>query len=474
MKILLGIFILIPFTTFSQVGTIELESVEDLEILEQFEKEKDMQEKIEPQLSKDEKYLQQKIEEEVSIEEDILEELGIDESFLAEESEEKENEPIEEVFVEYEEEFKEEKKLEETITKEQINPERNLRPKFENLIKKDEIAVDEQLDFNLEGEKSLEFHQNYIKDFKAETAPKSIDKIIYAQEEALARRFKNWEKEALKVQIVDIAASPLYVGQIYKGTKIINTHTNEVFYTQKTITVRAHSKVDSGDFKFLRSKNGDLTFKTYYKNIANISEVANLYRPPYKFKRLQKKVKKEIIDKELPYKLNLYLHTGLNSPNYTNELLDDPDSIAAMVRAELRFTTNQKNYFETGLSIMYETISGELTSGGSYKINSLSLGANFVTPKLLGDFYFLIQPSLSLASNLELNRTEESYELDFAENAILLAIERELIFSPYGNYIFGFNYQRKWYQADSDGIILSSDNTANHDDSFAISLGFTL
>ena len=111
MKILLGIFILIPFTTFSQVGTIELESVEDLEILEQFEKEKDMQEKIEPQLSKDEKYLQQKIEEEVSIEEDILEELGIDESFLAEESEEKENEPIEEVFVEYEEEFQEEKKI---------------------------------------------------------------------------------------------------------------------------------------------------------------------------------------------------------------------------------------------------------------------------------------------------------------------------------------------------------------------------
>lgn len=439
---------LFPLFVYAQSGDLELESLDDLEILESFENESTSPEPLDEELVSENKDF---LEDDINLEQEILQDFDL-ESELSSNS------------------LKDEKALKETV--EVKNFERNLKPKYKNLIKKDEISLDEEIDYQQLPEDNIETHTKIIKDFQVNNNPISIDKIIYAKEEVSNKRFHDWEKSALKVQLNDISKSKLSLGQIFKGTKLINIKTNKIHYPTKTITVRFHEKLDTSKNRYIRSKNGQLTYRTFHKNISKVDKVSNLYRSPYQFKRLKKKEKSDVYDKELSgfYKFNM--HTGLNSLNYTRELQGDTQSITPILRLEASYITNKSNFFETGLVVMYESMSGDLENGGSYSFDSYSIGFNLASPNFIGKYALIVQPRVSLFSNLSLSSEDESYNVDLVETALLIGLEREIYFTEYGKYNLGFNYQRKWYQADSKDVILDLNSTSNYDDSLAISFGF--
>jgi hypothetical protein len=448
LKNIFFLLFLTPFITYAQSGELELESLDDLKILESFENESDPQDLIKDQSVVNDKEFST---DDLSLEQEMLEDLDLESEMASENT-------------------SNERSLKETVEVKSI--EKNLRPKYKNLIRKDEVSLDEELDFQDLSEDNIKAHTQKIKDFEENTKPISIDKIIYAKEKVLNKRFSDWEKTALKIQLEDIAMSELSMGQIFKGTKLINIKTNKTHYLPKTITVRFHERLDLSKNRYIRSKEGELSYKTFYRNISNIDKVSNLYRSPYEFKRLKRKEKDEVFDKDLPGIFKFNIHTGLNSPNYTRDLLNETQSVTPVLRLEGSYITNKSNFFETGLVLMYESLSGDLENGGSYSFDAYSLGINLLSPNLVGKYGLIIQPRLSLFSNLSISDGAENYNVDMVETTLLIGLERELNFGQYGRYSFGLNYQRKWYQADSKNVILDLNTTSNYDDSIAFSFGF--
>lgn len=460
-------FIFFQIIGHAQINDIELESLDDLSILEEFEQGSES----EAQEAEDE------VEDETDIvfknvdeEDPLLDELADDDSFLNEESDE------ELAFAEEEEKAQEDSKaaIEELTSTQSINEveENGLSPEeltnitpFEEADLADKTTPIEELQDNND-----EINRKLINDF-AKIKDSQVDQVVEEVKKNNKSRFTHYEINVLKVQLKDIAKSPIKVFQITKGAKLIRISDSKVLYTPKTITVRAHTLTDFYKNKYVIDKKGKLLYKVHFQSISDIGRITNLYRAPRRFKRLEKKIKKVIYDDKFDFSVKFNVHTGLSSPEYTKSLLSDPSPFAPLLRLESTIQTNQKFFFEPGFSFMYESVSGNFESNGNYNISSFSVGPSLKSQPLLFDFGLIIQPRVSLQSQVNYSKNGFTNQFDLAETTFLLGLEKEKYYKGFGHYTFGLNFQRKWIKADSNTVFIELGNHVDHDDSFALSFG---
>lgn len=299
----------------------------------------------------------------------------------------------------------------------------------------------------------------------------SINEIVKSAKRDSTRNLTPDQVKALKLQLEDIAKSPTRLIQVFKGTRLIRIKDNQIVYTPRTFTARAHTLTDYYKNRYIVNKEGELVYKIFYENTSDIKQITTLYRTPHYFKPLKQKKNLNIIDiKEPVYHFNFKFHTGLNYPEYTQSLLPDPSSFAPVLRLEGNYWLANNFKFDPGFTFSFESISGNMAGDNKYSIVSYSVGPQIRTKPIWdSDFALYTQVRISLYSNLSYTTTSETQDIELAETALVIGAENN---KAKTNFNYGFNIQRKWIKANTTDLVAQVSNRVDYDDSFAVFLGY--
>lgn len=301
---------------------------------------------------------------------------------------------------------------------------------------------------------------------------KRIEKIISAREDSQERRFTKSELFTLKVTLKDITKSKLETVFIRKGSKLIRLSDGETLYTPKRLTVKAHAKIDKDGYRYVTDKTGIPKYMASIDYMTNVSEITDLYRDPKKFKRLEKKLPKIKFDEELNYQIIFNFHAGLSLTQFTKSIIKDAQDYAPFIRLEIGSNTNFNLPIDTGLSLVYEQVSGNLdNNAGSFSTRALSLGPNFIKENLIGDYDFLIQTRIAIVSDLTERRSGEIIDHRLSDTSLLLGLEKNFTLKNIGKFKLGYTMQRKWLKPKAKTTGLDLSINAKADDSFGIFIG---
>lgn len=473
MKYILLILCLFQLNLNLYAQDIELEDVDDLSILDEFDKEESG---IEDSLKPDEEEA-----EEVEIG-DVTEEDNIDD--LLEDIDESE---ASETASKTEDDFsKEEKDLEENLDflNEDFKDEKEVAEGKEPELKElglDESDLDEidalagfeieqnPLQVNQEGDEEINF--KLIQEF-SKYSENNYDEVILNAKRNKENVYSNFEIEALKTQLKDILGSDLRLAYLARGTRLTRIKDGKVVYTTRPVTVRVYTQPDYNKDRYIIDKNGHLLYKTFYKKVSDIKRISDLYRKPHKFVRYPKKtIKRNINDKSFPYSILVNAHVGLNIPNYTDDLLEVDSAVAPLFRAELILMSQKNLRFNTGLSLNYETLTGILDNTGTYQQYSFSIGPHFKLNEFWGDIALIVQPRVSIFSELAAASQNNVDTLKLTETSFLLGLESDNKIKNYGTMVLGFSAQRKWINTSTQNADYSIGDSTRSDDSFTIYIG---
>lgn len=299
-----------------------------------------------------------------------------------------------------------------------------------------------------------------------------IKKIIEARKSTDKRRYTDTELFTLKVTLEDITKSELETAIIEKGAKLISLSGGNTKYTPKRLTVKAYAKADRNGYKYIVNKNNVPKYMVSLDNISNVTEITNLYREPKKFLRLEKELPAIQYDDQFRYSLLVNFHLGLSLTQFTKSIIKDADDFAPLARIEIGSNTNFDIPIDTGLSLVYEQVSGNLENGaGSFSARALSLGPNFIKKEIFGAYDLILQTRLAILSDLTERRSGDTTNYNLSDTSLLLAIEKDFKLSDIGNFTLGYSFQRKWLKpkAKTSGLDLSLN--AKSDDSFGLYIG---
>lgn len=344
-------------------------------------------------------------------------------------------------------------------------------PELENINPFEEIELDDKtLNANRDQTEKIDF--KLIKEFE-QYKKNNVAEILNEIKMQKDHKYNNFELEALKVQLEDISKSDIQLTHIPKGSKLTRLKDGRFVYPSKSMTVRSYTLLDFNKDKYIVDKNGKMTHKIPYQETTDIKDVSNLYRRPHKFIRYKKKsVVSNLNDNFFPLSLHFNLHSGLNIPTYTNDLVGSKTSITALFRSEITLLSESKLFFNSGPTLMYEAFAGNLENGGTYSINSLSAGPTFKIQNFINELSFLFQPRLSLFSEAKVPRTTTSTDiLKLSETSLLLALETRQNLGPFGIFNIGFNIQKKWINTNTQKANYTISDNTKTDDAIGVYIG---
>ncbi len=301
-----------------------------------------------------------------------------------------------------------------------------------------------------------------------------IDKLIEERKKSSRLRYTNTQNEALRIQLKDIAKSPKKLSMITKRTKIIRLSDDKVFYINKDIKVMAHTKQDYDRYRYILDKNNNIRYRVDNQFITDITLITQMYKKPHKFKRLKKKIIVDRRDKSFDYQFKFNLHSGLYKAGFSKKLVQHNKELTPMFRLESIVLSNFKFSIQAGLGIMYEFVSGNTQANtGKFSYQSLSVGPTFKTKPLLANFSFILQPRLSLFSQISVadSGSEETRVFKISETAMLLGVEKDIKLRRFGHWVYGFSFQRKWLKANATDTSIDVGNNINYDDSYGVHIG---
>ena len=448
MKKLLAL-LLIFSSHLNYAQDLELEDIDDLSILDEFAADEEESGNVEDN--------EENIGEDIGDDKDV-DELEISDSETLTDEEKKVDDDLE--FLE-ETENSSRENLEEIGLDE---------PNLDNVNPFEEIELDDEyLSSNQEGDDEIDF--KLIQEFSKMNKDNLVEVLKDARKREDAQ-FTNFELEALKVQLRDIVKSSLRLAHIPKGASLTRIKDDHIVYTTKPLTVRAYTLLDFNKNRYIIDKKGNIVYKLYYKNLADIKTITTLYRKPHKFIRLPKQEKKiNFFDKSFPYSFNANLHLGINFPTYTNDLVDSDDSGAALFRSEFSFLSKKNLVFNSGFAFMYETLTGSLKSGDTYQINAFSVGPHVRVNEFWGDLAFIVQPRISIFSQAAITRPGDIDVIKQSETSLMFALESETNYAPYGHMSLGISFQKKWINTSTQNASYTISDSTKTDDSLSFYIG---
>ncbi|MBD65341.1 MAG: hypothetical protein CME62_09040 [Halobacteriovoraceae bacterium] len=428
LKIRLSLFIfLFASFGFTQVENLELESIDAMELLEEFEEELAEEETEEPEQSEIElSEFEEELKEELNIEDAPADDTLVDLNLKLEDIEESEEDPLSDL-----DEFA-------------VDPETQKRAQEQELLEELTVLREKKVDDFIEANKSQ------------------------LQNES---RYTIYQIEALRVQLKDIAASPTKFAYIRKGTKVIGLKDNKAYFLPKGITVKAHSLADANNFRYITNKDNEIAYKVYFSEISNINTVTQMYKKPHSFTRITQKPKSDSFDGKLKTSLKFNLHTGFTVTRFTKDIVPDADDAAPLLRLEGSWLSRFDLPLRVGLTGMYESMTGTIKGGGKFTSKILSFGPTIIKEGFIDQYNFIFMPRISIAGNLTESTSEDSRSYAISDTSVLLGVEKLIHNKNLGTFVLGANFQRKWLRAKGQvgGFDISSN--VSYDDSLALSIG---
>lgn len=308
----------------------------------------------------------------------------------------------------------------------------------------------------------------------SEAQKQNIVDIINSRERANANkiRYSSAQIEALRIQLTDISKSPLKTVYVPKGTKVYRLKDGKFFYLPKGIYTKAHIKTDFDQRRYLVNDEKQITYSVGLKEVTYIDHITDLYRKPHTFKRLKPKKKVNLYDDDFKYTFAIDLGLGFNNPEFTQNIVDDARSFAPQFSAGMGLLANLKLDYQIGFTTMYENVIGQIDSGGLYQLRSFSVGPIFKTKKFWTDYRLAVEGRLSLYSQMNIDDGFDITNYALSENTFMLSLEREKVTAKYGVFVYGYQIQRKWFNAAASGDNgVDLNPRARHNDSFGFFVG---
>jgi hypothetical protein len=337
--------------------------------------------------------------------------------------------------------------------------------KIETLTEADEITfeVDPILVQNREPE---------ILDQLSELRKNNINEIITVRKRNNKNKYTNSDIQALRIQLKDIAKSPLFIGRLTRGVYILDLKTQKKKYLTKDINVKVHKLADYDKYLYIINKKGELKYRVYNSSVQNISNISNLNHRPKYFSPVKSVQKVEKFDKNFNYAMNINFHGGFNFPRYTRELLTDTTGISTQTRVEIGFLTKHDFLLDYGFSGMYEAAAGSLSANnGRYTIKTFSLGPVMKTKPLIGNFQFTLASRMSVISDVLETRSTVTRVHKLSEISLSFGMERQIKSAHFGLFTWGANFQRKWLRAKAQNVSFNLSSTDNYDESITLYIG---
>lgn len=308
----------------------------------------------------------------------------------------------------------------------------------------------------------------------SEAQKQNIVDIINSRERANANkiRYNSAQIEALKIQLTDISRSPLKTVYVPKGTKVYRLKDEKFFYLAKGIYAKAHTKTDFDQRRYLVNDENKISYSVGLKEVTYIDHITDLYRKPHTFTRLKPKKQVKLYDDDFKYTFAVDLGLGFNNPEFTQNIVDDARSFAPQFSAGMGLLANLKLDYQIGFTTMYENVIGQIDSGGLYQLRSFSVGPIFKTNKFWTDYRLAVEGRLSLYSQMNIDDGFDITNYALSENTFMLSLEREKVTPKYGVFVYGYQLQRKWFNASASGDNgVDLNPRARHNDSFGFFVG---
>ncbi|MAZ47745.1 MAG: hypothetical protein CME65_04240 [Halobacteriovoraceae bacterium] len=288
----------------------------------------------------------------------------------------------------------------------------------------------------------------------SEATKNNITNIVSARERAEAQkiRYNSSQLRALKIQLSDIAKSPVRNYYIPKGAKLFHLKKLKPYRTTKGFFVKAHTLVDFNKQRYILNNKGELTYSIPYNKIADVERVSQMYRKPHNFTRLKPKIKVSRYDKQFDY--SILVNTGLsfNNPEFTRNLVSDARTFAPQFHLEFGAVSKLNHDYHLGITSMFENTVGQIETGGLYTMRSYGIGPIFKSKNFWENYRFSIQGRLSIFSQINIDEGNGNVtNFSLSENALQIALEKESRTERFGTFVIGYQLQRKWFNATASG-----------------------
>lgn len=276
--------------------------------------------------------------------------------------------------------------------------------------------------------------------------------------------------EIQAINLKQIAKSKTFLAFIKRGVKLVNIYTGDIKYLPKDLTARLHTLTDNDGFKYLKNRNGTLSFKVLSNKVVKIKDIATLYIPPKEFKPVVNKIDLKYDDDNLLLETNYKTSLGLSSSRFAQNLTKKNQTSAINAKFSIETLVDMTIPYQAGISFSIENMYGS-SSSNKYQFRTIQLGPIFKTKRNKNGYSYYLNANTSVFS--EFINTEGQSEAKYKITDRNLNIGFEKIYKThfFGKVLLGLNYQRKWIIGTKQNSFLELNNFSEIEDSITLHFG---
>lgn len=283
-------------------------------------------------------------------------------------------------------------------------------------------------------------------------------------------KFSNFHRE---IKFEKIISSGTQFGIIPKGSFIQNVQTFESVKIQKPKYVEYFNLEDEFGYKYLKSKDGSVSWRISTQFVEPIKQDLEMYVPPLKYTPAPQNLVKTVYDRELSLPLEFGIYAGLVQSNFMADLMNDTKAgQGTSNQYGVQIFTKWRLPFKIGLALHYEKASFNLSQGGNLNYSSLSFG-----PQLKSREFDIFENPIRFQTQFRYGpfaqSTSQTYftieTYKFNSTDILTSLERP-IKNQLGEFVFGLYFQVQWLNLKDQKSTVSLNATTETNRSIGLNL----
>lgn len=287
------------------------------------------------------------------------------------------------------------------------------------------------------------------------------------------RETKNkYDPTFVKVGLEEILSSPEELGVIKSGSFIYLIEDSKKVYLDKDIFIRFHRQPDEQGFKYLISKNGDISYKVETKDIHSIAQETALYEPPHSYTKAPE-IKRIHWDEKLNSKIEISFALSSVEAHYIGDLLNlESTPSGQMTHLGLSYLADWDWPIKVGIGAYYQEAKYD-TDGQTTSFRSLSFGPTFKT-KNFNPFNIEVrlftQMRYSPMAKVDAQLSRGSTSFDFNTTDFLAGLEFPLK-NRWGEFVVSAFTHYQWMNLKNQEEIVNIESSNKPNQAFG--LGFS-
>ena len=294
------------------------------------------------------------------------------------------------------------------------------------------------------------------------------------EEIEIQRQNRRFRPPKRVISLQEIKQSGTSLGAIQKGSPLRNLKSNKNYKISAPIYVKYFNLQDENGFKYIQSKNGDVSWRIQNRYVEPIKQELVLYEPPLKYTPAPDNIIRADYDKKLSIPPEVSFYAGIVQGDFMKDLFNDNKAGDGLSNQYgLHVFTDWKLPVKAGFVLHYERATYKLSNGGKVNYSSPSFGPQFKTKEfdIAGHpirFQTQFRISPFARASAEMSNEEVSFKFNSAD--LLASIERP-IKNSLGEFVVGFFIQSQWLNIKDQSLPV--DVKASNETNKAFGLSFS-